>query len=174
VPHRRISERKNVRLVVAPLDEPPFAVDAIALEEDTWLVLSADPEFRPVAEHPIRVHTAVWQAEPAVPGSVVVRQGRPLELLAVVHDLAQDPTWREEWVGQALQRVLREAERRTIAALGLPILGSLHGAMSAAGFLARLEEAIAAVSPDSLPRIWLQVSRKVEAEVRELLRAPER
>ncbi len=32
-----------VHVVMAPREQPPFAVDAIVVEEDTYLVLSADP-----------------------------------------------------------------------------------------------------------------------------------
>ncbi|MCZ6507473.1 MAG: hypothetical protein O7A04_05425 [Acidobacteria bacterium] len=156
-------------MAVDPLDAHPFPVEAQAVEEDTYLVLSAASELRPSTEHPIRIHTAALEAEPAVPGSIVVRQGCPLELLAVVHDLTQDPTWREEWVSDALVRLLHETERRRIAALGLPVLGSLHGGMSTAAFLSRLDGAIANVGPISLQRLWLQVPHETEGEVFELL-----
>ncbi len=53
-----------------PLEDPPFSIDAIAIEDDTYFVLGADPEFRPSSEHPIRVHTAALEVEPAAPGSV--------------------------------------------------------------------------------------------------------
>jgi hypothetical protein len=161
-----------IEVVVSPAEgDPPFPIEAIAIEDDTYFVLGADPEFQPSSEHPIRVHTAALEAKPAAPGSVVVRQGRPLELLAVVHDLARDPTWQEEWVDRALVEILCETRRRRIAALGLPILGSLHGAMTAAGFVRGLEKAIAGVNPTSLQRLWLIVPAEGEAEVRELLRS---
>ncbi|MDH3524489.1 MAG: hypothetical protein OES32_12965 [Acidobacteriota bacterium] len=140
----------------APAGRPPFAVQARVVEDDTWLVLGADPRFRESGEHPIRVHTAAWEAEPATPGSVVVRPGRPLELRAIVHDLARDPTWRPEWVGEALAAVLREAERRRIAALAMPVLGARHGALSEDVFLRLLEDAITAVEPDLPRRIWIE------------------
>ena len=36
---------KSIRIVSAPKDSPPFEVDAIALEEDTYLIMSADLEI---------------------------------------------------------------------------------------------------------------------------------
>jgi len=161
-----------IEVVVSPPEgDPPFPIEAIAIEDDTYFVLGADPEFQPSSEHPIRVHTAALEVEPAAPGSVVVRPGQPLELLAVVHDLARDPTWQEEWVDQALVELLGETERRGIATLGLPILGSLHGAMTAAAFVRGLEKAIAGVGPTSLRRLWLRVPEQGEAELREVLRS---
>ena len=132
-------------------------------------MLGADPEFRPSSEHPVRVHTAALEVEPAALGSVVVRHGPSLELLAVVHDLARDPTWREEWVDRALAELLRETEQRKIAALRLPILGGTHGAMTAAAFVRALAAAIKGVSPRALQRLWLSVPQARTAEVRALL-----
>jgi hypothetical protein len=150
-------------LCFAPPGEPPFAVDGRVVEDDTWLVLGADPRFRESAEHPIRAHTAAWDAEPARLGSVEVRAGRPLELRAIVHDLAQDPTWREEWVREALVETLREAERHRLQALELPVLGAAYGSMRLNPFLDLLRDALTAVEPRSLQRIWLHHRRRVAA-----------
>ncbi len=49
----------SIRIVAAPKDSPPFQVDAVAAEEDTFIVLSADPVVREPKEHPIRLMTRV-------------------------------------------------------------------------------------------------------------------
>ena len=60
--------------IVAALEQhPPFLVEARVYEEDRWLVLSSPLEPQAVEEHPIRLMTALWVAEPQSPGSVVVK-----------------------------------------------------------------------------------------------------
>jgi hypothetical protein len=61
-------------------------------------MMSASPTVCEPDIHPIRLMTDVINAEPEPIGSVVVRKGNPLRFLAIVHDVNQEPTWREEWV----------------------------------------------------------------------------
>ena len=43
----------GIRIVAAAANDPPFDVDAVVAEEDTWLALSADPTFvRPPGDIP--------------------------------------------------------------------------------------------------------------------------
>ncbi len=151
----------RVRVVIAPADEPPFRVDAQVVEEDTFLVLSAGPEVIESDLHPLRVLQAAHEAEPLPPGSVVVQPGEPVRLLAVVHDLAQEPSCREDWVRQALTGVLREVRARRMRALAVPVLGARHGRMPAEAFAGLLRAALEADTPASLARVWLQASDDV-------------
>ena len=80
------------RVVMGPEAHPPFAVDALVLEDDTYFVLSASPEVRDPAESPLRVWNELHETEPATPGEAVVRGGTPPRISAVVHDLSLDPT----------------------------------------------------------------------------------
>jgi hypothetical protein len=145
----------GVDLVVAPRSRPPFDVGALALEDDTYHVLSADPDYREPTEHPIRIWTAVHEQEPAETGSVVFRSGSPPALLAVVHDLSRDPTWCEAWVTDALEAVLREGERRGITHLGLEPLGAVHGKLTPDRFASLLRDALDRVRPRALARLWV-------------------
>ena len=107
-------------LVFSPPGEPPFTIDALVEEEDSYLSLSAEPvvDFteKPV-EHPVRVMTAARDAEEVEPGTVVVRQGHPLRLLAVIHRLHVSPTWREPWVVRARSRIFAWKSDGTRSAL---------------------------------------------------------
>lgn len=151
-----------MRVVVAPADRPPFEADAVAAEEDTYLVLSAPVDVRPPADHPVRLLTALHGLAPEPPGSVVVREGRPLRLLAVVHDLAREPTWREEWVARALEALLAEAGRRRIRRLALPLLGTRHGRLPPERFLSLLGGALEASAPATLEQVWLVAGGEVD------------
>lgn len=158
--------RAGVEIVAAPADRPPFPVDAIACEEDTFLVLSAPVDLAAPAEHPVRLFTALWEAEPRRPGSVLARAGRPPRLLAVVHDLDAEPTWREEWVEEALAGVFAEARRRGLAALGLEPLGCRHGRLPPGRFGALLGRALDGREGAAPERLWLIAG---EAGVEEVL-----
>ena len=51
-----------LRIVAAPVDSPPFDVEAITFEEDTWLIMSADPESCEIEKNPIRLMTELIEA----------------------------------------------------------------------------------------------------------------
>ena len=158
-----------LRVVAAPADRPPFAVDALVVEDDTYGVLGADPEFREPTEHPLRILTAVHEMVPARPGTIRLAPGDPPRLLAVVHDLSLDPTWKEEWVAQALDGALLESERRGLRSLGLPVLGAVHGRMPAEKFLDTLVDALARRPASTLERAWLVPPPRLVAELEHLL-----
>jgi hypothetical protein len=160
-----------IRIFVAPLEMPPFVAEAVVAEEDTFLVLSADPELHDMEEAPEQLMAEIASAEPMKPGSVIPRGDTPLQLLAIVHDLNEEPSWREEWVEGALAEIFRLAEVRRLSSLALPLLGTTHGTMDRDRFLALLQEAIEKNPPVSLKRMWLVASKGTVAEILTLLKA---
>ncbi len=157
-------DRRHLRLVktlpsergvvtVAPHHLPPFPIQGLVLEEDTWFALSSSPKVLEPREHPIRVLTDAWEAEPAPPGSVHIRSGHPFRILAIVHDLSQEPTWRVEWIELALRRSLRLARDRGLQALGIEPLGGVHGRFPAADFDALLRR-IVSEDPEPALDLW--------------------
>ena len=159
---RHVSGRLGtLHVVVARDDDPPFSVDAAVFEEDTWLALSTVSPIVRAPGHPVRVMTSVWESEPEAPGSVVVRSGSPLRLLAIVHDLNADPTCTEDWVAAALSGVFHEARERGVQAIKLPLLGTQHGRLPAPRFMAVLREVLgdflssAPADQLTLRRLWL-------------------
>ncbi len=60
-----------VRIMAAPEETPPFQIDAMVFEEDTWLVMSASPTVCESDIHPIRLMTDVMNAEPETVGRVL-------------------------------------------------------------------------------------------------------
>jgi len=162
----------SVRLFVAPKEWPPFLADAMVEEEDTYLVLSADPEVQETREQPEELMAELLKTNPAVPGSVIVKEGQPLSLLAVVHDLNQEPSWQEGWIVSTLDSILREAQRRKLRSLALPLLGTLHGSLERQRFLVLLREALERSSPEHLARLWLVVPAGTTLEVLGMLASP--
>jgi len=144
-------------LVAAPKDNPPFKVDALVAEEDTFLVLSADPVVKEPRESLETMIEQIKEIRPEVPGNVLVRRRHNslLEFLAIVHDLDLEPSWKEEWISVALDKVFREAVARKVRSIALPLLGTTLGTLPverAAGLLGR---ALRRGSPAGLKRLWL-------------------
>ena len=160
----------SVDIVAAPDNRPPFKVDAVAAEEDTFLVMSADRRVHNPKEPLIKIMTRVIETRPKVPGSVCVKGGSPLRFLAVVHDLNEEPTWREEWIASALDGIFQEAERRGLASIALPFLGTLHGSLDKERFLVLLRSALEKIPFNHLKRVWLVVPRKTRSKILEILK----
>jgi hypothetical protein len=156
-------------VVAAPEDAPPFVVDAVAAEEDTFLVLSAEPVVREPHIHPVRLWTQAIEIRPQKPGSVLVRGKRPLRLLAIVHDLNQDPSWREEWIASALDGIFREAESRKLPSIALPLLGTKHGSLEKQRFVVLLQDALERASCSHPKRLWLVIPDGTSCKILEMI-----
>jgi hypothetical protein len=152
----------SVDIVVAPENKPPFGTDAVAYEEDTFLVLSAPVELNESPEPFNRLLAELKEMKPEKPGSVLVKATSPLQLLAVVHDLNQEPSWKEEWVTKALKGIFREIEQHKLHSLALPFLGSCHGSLGKERFLVLLRSVLKKIATHSLKRIWLMLPHGID------------
>ena len=146
-----------VDVVAAPENKPLFTPDAVAYEEDTFLVLSAPLEVREPQKPLSRLATEVREMEPEIPGTVLAKGKSPVRLLAVVHDLNQEPSWQEEWITSALEGIFREVERRKLSSLALPFLGTRHGSLEKERFLWLLRSVLERIVPRSLKRVCLML-----------------
>ena len=160
----------SVDIVVAPENKPPFRTDAVAYEEDTFLVLSAPVELNEPPEPLVRLLTELREMKPEKPGSVLVKATSPLQLLAVVHDLNQEPSWKEEWVAKALEEIFRETEQRKLHSLALPFLGTRHGSLDKERFLVLLRSTLEGIVTHSLKRIWLMLPPDIDHEMLKVLK----
>ena len=174
---RRVScDVAGIRVVVAREDDPPFAVNGAVVEEDTWLALGAPTGPVSSPTHPLRVMTRVWEAKPEAPGTVIVTPGAPLRLHAVVHDLNEEPSWKEAWVRAALCGIFEQAEQHGIRTLRLPLLATKYGGLPTNDFMGMLRAAIdrqAACSTRNLRSIWLVRDGESGAELLDALAASE-
>jgi hypothetical protein len=145
-------------------------VSAVVYEEDTFLTLSAPTSPSEPSEHPVRTFTDVLEAEPVAPGTVLIGpRDRPLALLAVVHDLDHDPSWRPDWIATALRGVIDLTARRQLGELALPLLGTVHGRMPLAEAMTLTAAALSSVERRFPERVWLVVPEPVREEVAALL-----
>lgn len=157
---------------LASSGETREAVDALVVEEDTHLILSAPATLSDEPEHPIHVMTALAYATRARPGCVVVRgRSTPYRFLAVVHDIDQSPTWRWQWIAEALTAVFEAAEQRALNSLALPVLGAKHGSVSGIDFAILLSQALAQREGRSLETLWLLLPPLAPSERRAIERA---
>lgn len=159
-----------VRIMVTTLDEAP-AVDAVVLEEDTWLILSTGPEVTVPAEHAVRILTELLEAEPLPPGTVLVREEHPPKLLAVVHDFGADPCCRSEWIEAALAGILLICRERQLRSLLLPLLGVRHGRVKPEDVVPLIARTIRSDGAGQLATVYLQVPAGNGAAVEQLLSA---
>jgi hypothetical protein len=155
----------SLNVIAAPETSPLFRIDAIAYEEDTWLMMSAEPEIAGPPEHPIRLMTDLIEARPQPVGSVVVRGKNPLRFLAIVHDVNQDPTWREQWVEASLEIIFKESERRRLKAIGLPLLGTKHGRLEKKRFIFLLCRVLKRTPLKHLKHLWLMAPTPENAHI---------
>ena len=161
----------NDGLVALAPEGSVLDVDAVALEEDTYLVLSADPNPLQTHEKPEDLLQQVAAIEPESLGSVVVTGNNPLQFLAIVHDLDQDPTCREEWVASAFRGILRESEKRQLKRIALPMIGTVHGPLPPRRFIDLLSQALSEFDLEHLVKIWVVVPDGIDSEVLAQLRA---
>lgn len=163
--------QSRLRVVVAaPGVDPPFSLDAVVVEQDTYLVLGAEPVAKETHEPPQRTLEEAEAREAEIPGTVLVMEGSPLRFLAVAHDLDEEPSWREEWIASALVAALQEAEARGIRSLSLPMLGTLYGTLEAQRFVELLQEALESTWLGRLENVWLVVPADVPRQIFERLR----
>lgn len=86
--------------------------DGVLLEENTNLTLSPSPPL---------------SAVPAAGGSVIVRQGHPVELLLVVATEGE-AGFRPGWLERAWEQALRESDRMHLQRIAAPLVGCIGGA----------------------------------------------
>jgi hypothetical protein len=160
-----------VRLALAPHGTMP-SCDAVVLEEDTWQVVAAGPEMTLRAEHPIRLWTDVINAKPLTPGTVLLRKGWPLTLVAVVYDVGAEPCCRSRWITAALAEILRICRERHVSSLLLPLPGVRHGRLSLRKSFRLVVRALGEAPHGDLRRVLLVCpSEEEEEKVRQLIAA---
>lgn len=133
------------------------------------MVMSADPRIRAPGESLIKIMTRVIEMKPKVPGSVLVKKGHPMRFLAVVHDLNADPSWKEEWVAEALLGIFNEAEKRRCRSIGIPFLGTLHGSLEKERFLSLFKQTANQISRTYPESIWLVMPDGTRAGILDIL-----
>ncbi|MBW1997893.1 MAG: hypothetical protein JRJ29_07995 [Deltaproteobacteria bacterium] len=145
-------------VVAASLERPPFRIDGVVVEEDTFLVMSAPPVVKEVKDPLMKIKTRLIETRPERPGSLLVKGESPCRFLAIIYDFNQETICKEEWIEECLARVLRETDRRGFQSIGLPLMGTGYGLVGIDRFVAILKKSLAESPPAGLERIWLITS----------------
>ncbi|MBD3370948.1 hypothetical protein GF402_11390 [Candidatus Fermentibacteria bacterium] len=160
----------TVQLAISAPSAQPFPVEAQVSEEDTYLVLSSPREVPPLPNpDPHQAMRDLMDFEPYPPGTICFREGHPLQILAVVHDLNDSPSWREEWISTVIRKILEECELRELSAIGLPVLGAMHGSLTPYRFGVMLREALRNLQPRYLRYLWIVLPEDTLLEERDRL-----
>lgn len=145
----------KVRIVQSQKDSPPFEINAIVIEQDTFLVSDAEAKVKYDGKS---IKQLVSEAKTKLPlsvGTVLVRGKSPVKLITIIYDYDEAVPCREGWVKDALSKIIVESEKRKYQNIGLPPLGNLHGTITIEQFIHLLNSTLAQVSPKYLRRLWL-------------------
>lgn len=150
----------GLEVVAGGARRPPFALDALVMEQDRDLVLDAGADVRAPAAPLAAVVSAMAAHRPPPAGTVLVDgSSRPARVAALVHDFSAEPPFDAAWVAAALEALWSQAAARGWRAVGLPLLGSVHGPLATDEALALLERSLWRARPPRLARLWILVPR---------------
>jgi len=148
-------ESGHVTIQGAPKDYPPFPVQAIVEEQDTHLLLGeqitlTDPG-KPAwyLANTLEREDDIYQL-----GSVLLKPQQKVRLLAIVHDIEQDPTCKPEFIELAWQNIFQIIETEKLTSIALPLLGTVHGKIKLPHAFELLRTALQNNLPECLERIW--------------------
>jgi hypothetical protein len=146
------------RIAIVPLEAPAPEVDALVIEQDTHAVLAVDTQIVEDNQPLAKVADQLTTFAPYKVGDVVVKQAKPMQLFAIVHDLDHSPSWTETWIISALNATLKMAHKRQLKRLGMAALGTVHGRLPLERFIELLVETVASRS-DGPEQIRVGVKR---------------
>lgn len=157
-----MNKNRFFQITVSLTKQLRVSTQAIVYEQDTALVLTAPADIKySVESNNQLLNQAITQPE-LIPGSVLVRNQFPWQFLAIVHDLNQEPTWREQWIVTALQTILRESEHRQLHSIAMPLLGTVHGSLTTTRFFELFRAVIALSALTNLRQIqFYHLSRNI-------------
>ncbi|MEJ2141765.1 MAG: hypothetical protein P8Y24_05320 [Gammaproteobacteria bacterium] len=150
----------GITIIIIPENLAPDEVNAIVEEQDTSLVLGQPSKITISDDKPSWFLANKLESQELLePGSVILRDGKTKKLHAIVHDLDCEPTWKPEWISQALDNIFSITNSYSINTLQLPVLGAQHGKFKLEEFLALLHDKIKTYH-GPLEKIWLILHRK--------------
>ena len=155
----------NVRIVAAAPEDPPIPVDAIAVEEDTYLTLSTKPELTYPREDFNELIECMANDKPFECGSVLVRRGQPISLLAVIHDLYREPSSKKVWIENAVKNIFLQIDQLKINALGMPLIGTAYNSLDPSLALDIISNSLCEYLPQSLKRLWIMLPRDLSLDL---------
>ena len=125
------------------------------VEQDTFLVSDAETKVKYNGKS---IKQLVSDAKTKLPfsvGTVLFRGELPTKIIAIIYDYDETGYFSEGWVKDILSEIISKSDKKKFKNIGLPPLGSLHGAITIEQFVNLLKSTLTQVSPKYLKRIWL-------------------
>ena len=115
----------EVKIHIAAEQCPLPEVTAKIEEQDTSLILEPSDTINEYNDDKPVWYLSNTQAiqETHPTGSVIIKPGMPIRLLAVVHDLDCTPSWHEEWVFEALEKSFNILNDKQMTSVAVPCFG---------------------------------------------------
>ena len=133
----------GIEIAVSHSKLVPFAVGAIVEEQDTDRVLGEFTVMNDPGDKPGWYLANKLESEPQKKtGCVIVHGQYPVTLQAIVHDLNEDPSWRREWIEEALNNIFNLTNEKKISAIQIPALGNVRGHYGLQEFIASFKESL--------------------------------
>lgn len=145
----------RLTVVAAPQKWPPFHYQAIVEEQDTYLVFDEQTTITDPGKPVWYLASKLERMRVHKLGSVIIQDHAPIRLLAVIHDVDQDPICRTESIMPAYQSVMMAVNKRNIVSLALPLLGTVHGKVPVNESIRFLSESVCEGFPAPLQQLWL-------------------
>lgn len=144
----------GVKVALAPRGKPPFTVEVMIFEEDTNLILTADPVIQYKEEHPIRLMTGIMKAKRHLPGSLVINKS---SWYGVVIDLDEEMICRPKNISNVYSQLFERLQKEKIKTAGIHLLGCTHGNILLDEALNLFSEGLNSVALNYPKSIWLIV-----------------
>lgn len=156
----------SVRLLIESAEGPSFVPDFQLVEDDTYRVVAAAPEFREVEEHPVRLMTELVHQEPLEPGSAHREKRR---IVLVIYDLELEPICGPVAIRNALRAAIGIAQGAGAASVALPVPGRRHGRTALRTGIGLAIDALRGTPAGTLRTAVLQPQARDREQVFELL-----
>jgi hypothetical protein len=144
----------------------PSAVEALVVEQDTSLLLDESLQLEDEqqalleSESAASLSEALFELEISYPiGGVYLKGRQPKQIMVVIHDLNQSPSWSEAGIKEALSTLFTQLTRYRVRSLAIPALAYRYGPLPVQQFLTLLCEQLKEQRPTWDGELWLLVPR---------------
>ena len=153
----------DINIISDARDQSYF--DAVVEEQDTALVLGESHEIRDPDKPAWYLAHKLASQQLYTPGQIIIKHSQPLRLLAIVHNFDDEPSWRLEWVAQALNNMDEIIRQYAIKSIALPLLGCQYGRIQPPEFITLMFEQIKSREHHTLKQLGLQIPDDGRAEI---------
>ena len=146
----------KIAVYSAPPEHPPFRCEAVVVEQDTNLILGEQTTLVEPDKPAWYLANTLERDQPVYKlGDVIIKRGLPMQLMAIVHDIEQQPTCDSGILKLAWQNLMAISAQNNVKTLATPALGSVHGKIVLEDALQLFGQAIHDHAPPCLEKIWL-------------------